>query len=65
MTNLTKRYLVGGVLVEATKTLGGGFYDVTVLATKATGRYLAEAFEKEAKEVPDIMSSAADPEAAT
>lgn len=59
------RYLIDGVLVEATKTIGGGFYDVTVVATGTKLHWLAVAFEVEAKPVPDIMSSAADSEAAT
>lgn len=45
MANETKQYLVAGIVVEATKSDGGGFYDVTVQATGAKYRYLAEVFE--------------------
>jgi hypothetical protein len=33
MSNSIKFYLVDGILVEATETVGGGFYDVTVIKT--------------------------------
>jgi hypothetical protein len=65
MINLTKRYLLEGILVEATKTIGGLFYDVTVVSTGEKVHVVAVAFEKAAKPAPEIMSSAADPEAAT
>ena len=42
-------YLVAGVIVEATKSAGGGFYDVRVVQTDARYRYLAEVFESVAK----------------
>ena len=41
----TKLYLVAGIVVEATKSEGGGFYDITVCATGEKMRYLAEVFE--------------------
>jgi hypothetical protein len=55
MTNLTKRYLVGGILVEATKSVGGGFYDLTVVATGQQQRYLADVFESVAKPVKFVV----------
>ncbi len=50
---LMRRYLVAGILVEATKSEGGGFYELTVLATGDKQRYLAEVFESVAKLVGD------------
>lgn len=49
MANETKQYLVAGIVVEATKSEGSGFYDVTVQATGAKYRFLAEVFESVAK----------------
>jgi hypothetical protein len=46
VSNPTKQYLVGGIVVEATKSEGGGFYDVTVLATRAKYRCLADVFDE-------------------
>jgi hypothetical protein len=62
--NETKRYLIGGILVEAVKSEGGGFYELTVVATGDKQRYLADVFENVAKAVPQITSSMADWEAA-
>jgi hypothetical protein len=62
---MTNRYTVDGILVEATKSIGGLFYEVTAVKTGQTIRVLVKAFESVAKPVPEIMSSAADPEAAT
>lgn len=45
----TKQYWVAGVLVEAVKSAGGGFYDITIPATGETVRYLAKVFEAVAK----------------
>jgi hypothetical protein len=56
--------LVAGILVEAVKSEGGGFYELTVLATGQKQRYLADVFEMVAKPVAQITSSMADPEAA-
>jgi hypothetical protein len=53
MPNPTKQYLVAGIVVEATKSDGGGFYDVTVLRTGAKYRYNAEVFETVAKEIEE------------
>ena len=39
------RYLVGGIEVEAVKSVGGGFYDLIVLKTGDRQRYLADVFE--------------------
>lgn len=47
----TKQFLVAGVLVEAVKSVGGGFYEIIVVATGDKQRYVAKAFEKEAKPV--------------
>jgi len=47
--NQPKKYLINDVLVEAVKTEGGGFYDVTVVATGNKLRCVAEVFEKNAK----------------
>lgn len=49
MSNAAKQYLVADVVVEATKSEGGGFYDITILQTGEKGRYLAEVFEMIAK----------------
>jgi hypothetical protein len=54
MSNPTKKYLVGGVLVEAVKSEGGGFYELTVLATGDKQRYLADVFEAVAKPASEI-----------
>ncbi len=51
MATTTKQYLVAGVLVEATKSEGGGFYELTVVATGDKQRYLADVFEAVAKPV--------------
>ena len=40
-----KNYLIADVLVEAVKSEGGGFYELTVVATGDKQRYLAEVFE--------------------
>lgn len=45
MSNPTKKYLVGGILVEAVKSEGGGFYELTVVETGDKQRYIAEVFE--------------------
>jgi hypothetical protein len=39
------RYLVGGIEVEAVKSVGGGFYELTVVKTGEKQRYIAEVFE--------------------
>lgn len=49
MSNPVKRYLIADVLVEAVKSEGGGFYDITVIATGTKTRYLADVFEMVAK----------------
>lgn len=51
--NQSKRYLVAGILVEATKSEGGGFYELTVVKTGQKQRYLAEVFEMVAKPVEE------------
>lgn len=43
--NQPHQYLVGDVLVEAVKSEGGGFYDLTVIKTGDKQRYLADVFE--------------------
>jgi hypothetical protein len=43
------KYWVANVLVEAVKSAGGGFYEVTVLETGAKSRFLADVFEMVAK----------------
>ena len=53
MENATKQYLVAGIVVEATKSEGGGFYDITILRTGEKVRYLAEVFETVAKPYKD------------
>jgi len=55
--NPTKLYLVNGILVEATKTEGGLFYDVKILKTGAVARILTKIFEDKAKEVKDGIKS--------
>ena len=45
MSNTAKQYLVAGIVVEAVKSEGGGFYDITILRTGEKVRYLAEVFE--------------------
>jgi hypothetical protein len=52
--NPIKKYLVAGILVEAVKSEGGGFYELTVVATGQKQRYLAEVFESVAKPVKVI-----------
>ncbi len=49
LPNAPKKYLVGGILVEAVKSEGGGFYELTVVATGDKQRYLADVFESVAK----------------
>jgi hypothetical protein len=49
----SNQYLVAGIVVEATKSEGGGFYDITILATGEKVRYLAEVFETVAKPYKD------------
>ena len=49
--NETKKYLVAGILVEAVRSEGGGFYELTVVATGQKQRYLADVFEMVAKPV--------------
>lgn len=53
MANETKQYLVAGIVVEATKSEGGGFYDITVPLTGAKYRFLAEVFETVAEPYKD------------
>jgi hypothetical protein len=53
MTNVAKKYLVGGVHVEAVKSEGGGFYELTVVETGDKQRYLADVFEEVAKPVEE------------
>lgn len=38
-------FLVGGILVEAVRSEGGGFYELTILMTGDKQRYLADVFE--------------------
>jgi hypothetical protein len=40
-----KRYTIAGIEVTAQKSLGGSFYEVTVVPTGETLRYIAEVFE--------------------
>lgn len=47
------KYLVAGILVEAVKSEGGGFYELTVVATGDKQRYLADVFESVAKEIKE------------
>jgi hypothetical protein len=44
-----RKYLVAGVVVEAVKSEGGGFYDVLIPATGQRERYVAKVFEEIAK----------------
>ena len=46
-------YTVAGIVVEAVKSEGGGFYDVTILRTGEKVRYLADVFETVAKPYKD------------
>lgn len=55
MSNPAKKYLVGGVLVEAVKSEGGGFYELTVVETGDKQRYLAEVFEEVALPVLGVI----------
>lgn len=50
MKNETKFWTVNKILVEATKSEGGKFYDVKVVETGTRMRYLASVFESVAKE---------------
>jgi hypothetical protein len=43
--NEKKQYLIYGVLVEAVKSEGSGFYDLTIPVTGDKQRYLADVFE--------------------
>lgn len=45
----SSKYLVAGIVVEATKSEGGGFYDVTIVLTGKKYRFLADVFETVAK----------------
>jgi len=45
------KYLVGDILVEATKSAGGGFYELTVVQTGEKQRYIADVFESVARPV--------------
>ena len=47
----SKLYTVAGILVEATKSEGGGFYELIVVKTGQKQRYIAEVFEMVAKPV--------------
>lgn len=49
MATETKLYTVAGFVVEATKSEGGGFYDIKVVATGNRYRFLADVFEMVAK----------------
>lgn len=51
--NQPKKYRIAGIVVEAVKSEGGGFYDITVLPTGEKLRYLAEVFETVAKPEED------------
>lgn len=53
MATETKRYTVAGILVEAVKTEGGGFYELTIVETGDKQRCLASVFEDIAKPVQD------------
>lgn len=53
MATATKKYLVAGIVVEATKSEGGGFYTVKILQTGETTRYLSDVFESVAEEIND------------
>lgn len=47
----TTKFTVAGILVEAIKSVGGGFYEITVVKTGKKYRYLADVFEMVAKPV--------------
>ena len=51
MATETKKFTVDGVLVEAAKSEGGGFYDITVVQTGKKMRCLAWVFESISEEV--------------
>jgi hypothetical protein len=53
MSNSKHLFLVAGILVEAVKSEGGGFYELTVVATGQKQRYLADVFEMVAKPIKD------------
>lgn len=48
MATATK-FTVAGIVVEATKSEGGGFYDIVVVQTGKKYRFLADVFETVAK----------------
>lgn len=50
MATEIKKYTVDGELVEAVKSEGGGFYEITVVKTGEKIRCLAWAFESVAEE---------------
>ena len=49
MATEVRQYLIADIVVEAVKSEGGGFYDVTILPTGEKCRYSAEVFEIVAK----------------
>jgi len=51
LKNEPKKYLVADILVEAVLSEGGGFYELTVVATGQKQRYLSDVFESVAKPV--------------
>jgi rRNA processing protein Gar1 len=54
--NEIKQYLVAGIVVEAVKSPGGGFYEVTILQTGEKVRYLADVFEAVATPYIDLSN---------
>ena len=53
----SNQYLVAGIVVEAVKSEGGGFYDVTIVSTGHKFRALAWAFEDVASKVKENACS--------
>lgn len=53
-----KEYEVAGVRVLAQRSPGGAFYEIEVMETGETMRYLAEVFESVAREVTKPSESA-------
>jgi hypothetical protein len=51
-----KKYRIAGIIVQARKSPGGGFYDV-ILPDGEQSRFLATAFEDVANEVKDADST--------
>ncbi|VVB50926.1 Uncharacterised protein [uncultured archaeon] len=45
----SKKYLISGIVVDAVKSEGGGFYDIVIEATGEKYRFLSDVFESVAK----------------